>query len=929
MMAVIRSGFDNVFGTPHLRLIGREAEIGRLHTMIDMVSEGGGALIIRGEAGIGKSALLAEASAHANMSGLRVLSTVGAESEAHLPYAGLHQLLRPVRDSFGVLPATQQEALRAALGVTEVSVPDGFLVALAVLNLLAEVAMKVPVLIVAEDAQWLDASTARVLAFLARRLESEPIVLAAAVRSGISARWDDTGLPELTILPLSAGAAAELLDANAADFPVGVRHRLLAEAAGNPLALIELPAAIRGADHSVAMSLPWLPLTARLERAFTQRLAALPPAAQTALQAAALNDSADLRETLDAASLLTGQQVTATHLQQAVDARLVQIGNGQLTFYHPLVRSAIHQNTGSDRRREVHRALADVVRGQPERETWHRAAASDRPDERIAADLEAVAARAQRRGSGVEAVAALEEAARLSPDPGKRAGLLLRAADAGVEIGRHETVDRLLYEAAKLDLSGRQRAQAAWIRAAFDDGLRDQATGASTLADLADDVAANGDVDFAVRILWSAALRCFWTEPGTAARDRVVDVAERLPLDPLDARLLAILGYAAPIDRGAVVIERSQRLLSQSLLDPQAERLVGSAAVLVGTFDVAIAQSGASLAGLREQGRLQLLARALAAQAWSAMHTADLAVAIPAAEEAGELARETGQPFLLGLVLATQAKLAAVRGHFDRVDTLATEAERLGTPVAARPVLATAQHARALAALGAGDHSQALARLLRMHDPADPSYQLALRCHTIADLADAASRCGRPGDALHVISVMEEAATRTPSPSLHDGLRLARAVLADDTAAYRLFQAALAVDLARWPFMRARTELAFGEWLRRQRRAAESKQHLRAARDAFDALGASPWGERARRELRAAGERSSDRQAPTSDRLTPQEFQIAQMAADGLTNREIGKHLYISHRTVGAHLANIYSKLGVTSRGQLHNALNPRTISPG
>jgi len=903
------------------QLIGREAETGRLSVVIDAVGERGAALIVRGEAGIGKSALLAEATAHAHMSGLRVLSTVGAESEAHLPYAGLHQLLRPVRDSFGVLPASQREALRAALGLTEATVPEGFLVALAVLNLISEVGEAAPVLIVAEDAHWLDSSTADVLAFLARRLESEPIVLLAAVRSGIPSRWDDTGLPEMLVPPLSAEAAAMLLDDNATDLPAGVRQRLLAEAAGNPLALIELPVAVRGVDGSVTLGSPWLPLTDRLERAFTQRLTALSPAIQVALLVAALNDSADLAETLEATRLITGQAITAADLQPAVDARLIGVGNHQLTFWHPLVRSASHQSAGSDRRRDVHRALAVVLAGYPDRRTWHLAAASDLPDERIAAELEAVAARAQRRGSGATAVAALEQAARLSPDPENRTDRLLRAADAAVDLGRRETVGRLLGEAEQLDLSSQRRARVAWIRAAFDDGLRDQTTDAAALADLARGVAADGDVDLAVRILWSAALRCFWTEPGTTARNRIVDVAEHLPLDPLDARLLAILSFAAPIDRGAAVTERSQHLLSQPI-GPQAERLIGSLAAMIGAPEVAVARSGASLIGLRSQGRLQLLARALTTQAACAVQIADLAVAIPAATEAGELARETDQPFELGFNLATQAKLAAIRGHFDDVDALASEAERIGAPVGARPVLATTQYARALVALGTGDYAQALARLLRVHDPADPSYHLALRFYTIADLADAASRSGQPGDAAGVFSELEEAATRTPSPSLHDGLRLARAVLADDGAAEDLFEAALAADLSRRPFVRARTELAFGEWLRRQRRTARARECLRTARDTFDALGVAPWSERARRELRAAGERSSERQVATSDRLTAQEYQIAQLAAEGLTNREIGRRLYISHRTVGAHLARIYPKLNVTSRVQLYNALS-------
>ncbi|MCO5994137.1 ATP-binding protein [Actinoallomurus rhizosphaericola] len=902
-------------------LIGRSEEISRLHGLVSEVRQAGAALLLRGEPGIGKSALLQEAAAFAHASGLRVLGTTGVESEAHLPYAGLHQLLWPVRDRIGVLPPGQREALRAALGMTEAVVPEGYLVALAVLNLLAEIAEAAPVLIVAEDAHWLDPSTADVIAFLGRRLESEPILLLAATRPGTATRLDEAGLPDLLIPPLSAEDAAALLDVGAADLPASARRRLLAEAAGNPLALIELPAAVHGTDGAAILASPWLPLTARLESAFTRRFAALPAVTRAVLEVAALNDSADLNETLTATRGLTGRPVTAADLRPAVDARLLTPDESRVAFHHPLIRSAVHQAAGAARRRDVHRALAGALADQPDRRTWHLAAASDRPDEDIAAALEAVAVRAQRRGSGAAVVAALERAARLSPDPERRADRLLRAADGAVELGRPEIVDRLLSEAGEIEPSRQRRARLAWIRAAFDDGLREGSMDASALADLAESVAADGDIDLAVRILWSAALRCFWSEPGMAARDRIVDVAERLPLDPLDARLLAILGYAAPIARGAVVIERSERLLARSGLDSPTVRLVGSVAVLVGTFDVAITQSAASLAGLREQGRLQLLARALAAQAWAAAQLADLGVALPAAEEAGRLARETGQPFLLGLILATQAKIEALRGHFDQADELAAEAERLGTPVGARNVLATAQHARALAALGAGDYPQALTRLLRMHDITDPSHQLALSCHTVADIADAALRSERPGDVAGVITQMEAAAKTTTSPSLHDGLRMARAVLAGQDEAEGLFRTALAADLTRRPFIRARTELAYGEWLRRQRRAVESRQHLRAARDTFDALGTSPWGERARRELRAAGERSSERQAATSDLLTAQELQIAQMAAEGLTNREIGKRLYISHRTVGAHLARIYAKLGATSRVQLHDAL--------
>ncbi|MFE9328396.1 AAA family ATPase [Nocardia sp. NPDC052278] len=904
-------------------LVGRSREITVLHELVGAVCERGAALVLRGQPGIGKSALLTDAAEFAQASGLRLLSTAGAESEANLPYAGLHRLLRPVRGQLGVLPTRQREALQAVLGITEAAVPDGYLVALAVLNLLAEIAETAPVVVIAEDAHWLDSSTTDVLTFLGRRLESEPILLLASARSGITGWLDAAGLPELIVPPLSARDAAALLDATAPDLTAALRQRLLAEAEGNPLALIELPTAVHGADDTAILVSPWLPLTARLESVFTRRFAVLPDATRAVLEVAALNDSTDLSETLTATRVLTCAPVTLADLSPVARARLITVHEEQVVFDHPLIRSAIHQATEVGRRRQVHRSLAAVLGNQPDRKTWHLAAASDRPDEDIAAALDAVAARAQHRGSGAAAVAALEQAARLSPDKDRRTDRLLRAADAAVELGRPETVHQLLDAAGKLDLARQQRARLAWIRAAFDDGLRaGNIDDASTLADLAESVAAEGDTDLAVRILWSAALRCFWTEPGEVARHKIVTVAEQLPIDPLDARLLAILGYAEPISRATVVIERSQELLGHAVHDSQTVRLVGSVAVLVGTFDVAIAQSAASLPGLREQGRLHLLARALAAQAWAATQVADLMVALPAAEEAGRLAAETGQPFLLGIIRATQAKIAALRGRLAEAADLAAEAEQIAMPVAARNVLATAQHARALAALAAGDYPQALTRLLRMHDITDPSHQLALSCHTIIDLADAVSHSETPYAATTVLAQLEAAAKTSTAPPLHDGLRLAKAVMAPPDEAGSRFHAALAADLTRRPFTRARTQLAYGEWLRRQRHTAESRQYLRAARDTFDALGTSPWSERARRELRATGERSNERQGATSDLLTPQELQIAQMAAQGLTNREIGKRLYISHRTVGAHLARTYTKLGVTSRVQLHSALH-------
>jgi DNA-binding CsgD family transcriptional regulator len=913
--------------TPAVPLFGRESEAQRLTDLVHHVRDRGGAIVVRGEAGIGKSALLAEVSRAAAADGVRILTAAGVESEAQLPFAGLHQLLRPVLSLRDELAVPQRDAVLAAFGMTDAAAPDLFLIALAALNMLAEAATQAPILLVVEDAHWLDRASADVLTFVARRLESEPVLLLAAIRDGYPGPFDDAGLPELPLRRLDDGAANALLDAHAPDLPSAVRERLLGEAAGNPLALVELPIAMGPIGGGSALPPRWLPLTTRLEQAFAARVTRLPAITRTLLLVGALNDTASLSETLDAAALVIGDEVGVVDLAPAVAVGLIEVDLAELWFRHPLMRSAIRHRASVPQRHAAHAALAKVLAGDEDRRVWHRAASSDRPDEAVAAELETAATRAQRRGGVVAAVAALEQAARLSGDPVRRAERLLRAADFAVELGRHDVVVRLLSAAEPLDLSPQQRARMVWIRGSFDDGMRDRTGGALMLARLAETVAADGDTDLAVRILWSAALRCFWDEPGAEARHHIVAVAEGLAIDELDPRLLAILAYAAPIERGAVVNDRLRRLAAQRGRDAQADRLLGTAAVLVGAFDLAETLSAASVAGLRAQGRLGLLARALGAQAWSAVHLVDLEVAIPVAEEASRLARETSQPFLYGIVRATEATLAALRGEQDRVQALAAEAEQVGLPVGARPVLATVQIARGLAALGDGRFAEAYAHLRRMHDPADPSYQVALRCYAIGELADAAVHCGQDDAIRDIVREMETVALKTSSPSLHAGLRLARALLADDAEAEPLFEAACDADLTRWPFVRARAQLAYGEWLRRRRRMNESRPPLRAARETFDALGAGPWSQRARQELRASGEASHNRAPELRDRLTPQELQIVQMAADGLTNREIGERLYLSHRTVSSHLHRVFPKLGVTSRAALGAAIRAHDAS--
>ncbi|AQZ69588.1 putative transcriptional regulator [[Actinomadura] parvosata subsp. kistnae] len=927
----------------------------------------GGGVLIRGEAGIGKSALVAEAASAASAAGLRVLTTTGVQAERDLAYAGLHQLLYPVRAAVATLPARQRTALRDALGLGEdpepaATPPEGvaqtgvFLVGLAALTLLAEVAAARPLLVVVEDAHWLDRASADVLAFVARRIESEPIAMIVTLREDEPSPLLEAGLAAMPVGRLTGEAAAELLDATAPGLAPPVRARLLEEAAGNPLALTELPATVTGlgttgSGGSGPMGAmgsmgttgagglgaigSLVPLGERLERAFTARYATLPPPARAALLVAALNESESVAETLAAtARLLSQEPLTDTGapaqplagaeveiLVPAVEARLVELGGGTIRFRHPLMRSAIPAAAPLPERRRAHLALAETLGEQPVRRAWHRAAATAGADEGVAAELDRAAAEARRRGAAAAAVAALEEAARLSEEREGKALRLLRAAELAVESGSREAAERLVAEAREVGLSPRRRATAAWLLSGFEDGVREDVSRVRELAGLAASIAAEGHVGPAVRILWGAAMRCFWSEPGQDARRLVLSVADGLPLPAGDPRLVAIVAYAAPFERGESVLGGLRELAGAAGADPEVDRYLGSASMQVGAFDLAARLSAAAAPGLRAQGRLGLLPRALAVQAWTSARLGDLATAVPAAEEAARLARETGQPFMYGLATAVQAEIAALRGDSERARALADEAERVALPAGARPVLATVQLARGLAAMSEGRFDDAYADLSRILDPTDPACQLALRACFLAELTEAALRAGRAAAARDVLLGLEPLAASAPSPALHIGLRYARAVLAPEEEAEELFAAALRADLTAWPAERARLHLAFGEWLRRRRRAVESRMHLRTARDAFDALGLAAWGERARLELRGAGESSPSRDPDAWDRLTPHELSIAQLAAEGLTNREIGQRLYLSHRTVGTHLHRIFPKLGVSSRADLARVL--------
>jgi DNA-binding NarL/FixJ family response regulator len=895
-------------------LFGRDPEIAAVELLLAGIGDGGGSLLVLGDPGIGKSALAGVAGRRAAERGMRVLTCAGVPGEAHLSFAGLHQLLRPVLAEAGGLPRGQRDALRTALGVGEGVAPAMPLVALATLELLAAGAGRAPVLVVAEDVHWLDSSTCEVLAFVSRRLGADPIGVVGTARE---AELEDNplaraGLAELRLGPLDAAAAAALLDATAALDPV-VRQRVLEEAAGNPLALVELPVTASQHDSRGALN-GRIPLTRRLEEAFASRLPGLPAMTRTALLAAALDDGDAVAEVLAAAGVVAGAPVSVADLAPAVAAGLAETDGQSVRFRHPLVRSAVGEAAGPAGRQAMHRALAEVLAGVQDRQVWHRAAASLGPDEQVAAGLEAAAGRALGRGAIAEQAAALAAAARLSPGPARRGQRLIRAAWAFNELGRLQTALRLLDEAEPLDLDPGDRLRLAWTRETFGAATRSGARPLAALAEVADQMRRDGDIDQALLTLENVALRCYWSNPDERTRQRMTAVAEAIPVASGDPRLLFVLAHCDPAGHGAAVLARLAQHQPRSGTAHEDYHL-GYAAIAVGACEQAVGFLTAAAAGLRARGWLGLLGDVLLSQGWSALLLGQAALAGPAAEEAARLLAENGRPLWASCAQLVRAVLAGRRGDAAAAAELAAGAERVLLTGGVPPLLALVQFARGTAALGVGRYDEAYEQLARIFDPQDAAYHPHLRAWALVDLAEAAGGGYQDAARRHHAELIPEAAA-TGSPLLRASLAVAAPMLATDDA-QPLFDAAFSAGLAAWPLHRARLQLAYGMWLRRRQQAGESRAPLRAARDTFDALGADAWAGRARRELRAAGERSGQPALRALDLLAPQELQIARLAAEGLSNREIGQQLYLSHGTVRNHLYRIFPKLGITSRAEL------------
>jgi DNA-binding CsgD family transcriptional regulator len=900
-------------------LLGRATELAVLRELIREIQERGRALVVRGEAGIGKSALLAEA---AGASGLATLTAAGVPSESPLAFAGLHQLLQPVKDRFDMLAQPQRSALRAAFGGSNGRPPDLFLIALATLELLVEQAARAPLLLIAEDAQWLDRPTIDVLTFLARRIERDPIVMIISIRAEEVDPFEAARIPCLDLRPLDEVASRQLLARHPARLTTAVRERLLDQAAGNPLALLELPRALELGGVTDDLLIGPLPLTARLERAFGLRLRELPGQTSTMLLLAAADGRSVLLEVLDAAAVLSAGSLSVAALQPAVDRGLVSVEHSAVAFRHPMIRSAAYRRAPVNDRLAAHRALAEVLAGQPDRSVWHLAAATLGPDEAVAAQLEEAAGRCLDRGAVTSATHALERAADLSERPHTRGRRLLRAAELSVELGRPHGVLELVTKMDGAALGSSERARIALIRHLVEPREPEADAGRRTLTDVAAQVTRDGDDHLALDLVCLAASRCWWRDPGAVERRRITAALHAAGTSSEgDLRVISGLAYAEPLEHGQAIARQIRAAAVDEPTSPDTTRLLGSAAVVIGAWDLAPALLAASIAGLRSQGRLGAMPRVLGMQAAVAAWLADWPVAGPAAEEARVLAEESRQPVWAATADSAGALVAAVRGDEEASARLAARAEAVALNFGGAHVLALARLARGAAALGSGRPEEACTHFQRLFTHDDASFHATMRWWAIADFAEAAARA----DATHLITrhVRELESLTGPEPPwlIHTVLRHARAVLADERTAEARFQQALSAALPRWPFQRARLLLVYGEWLRRRRRVAESRAPLRAARESFDAVGASRWSERARHELRAAGEASRTRQVTVAERLTPQELQIAQLAAAGLSNRDIGRRLYLSHRTIESHLYRIFPKLGITSRAHLRHHL--------
>ena len=928
VMGRVHIASGNVSTSSALR--GRRSERDALDRLLTRVRAGQSqVLVVRGEAGVGKSALLDYLVRRA--SGCRIARAAGHEYEMELPYAGLHQLCAPLLDLRERLPGPQRDALAAAFGLSAVPAPDRFVVGLGVLGLLSLVAEEQPLLWVIDDAQWLDKTSALTLAFVAHRLLAESVGLVFAVREPSDApEWST--LPELVVGGLSDSDARALLDsALAGRLDELVRDRIVAESRGNPLALLELPRGLTPAELAGGFGvLDATPLANRIEQSFLRRLDSLPDESRQLLLTAAAEPVGDVSLLWRAAGRLG---LGADAAAPAQSAGLIDL-RGRVRFRHPLVRSAVYRTATLPERERVHQLLAEATDPDvdPDRRAWHRAHATTMPDEGIAAELELSAGRAAHRGGIAAAAAFLERAAELTPDSARRGRRALAAAKAKVESGAPDAAHKLLAVAEMCPLSDSQRAELTRLRAQIIFVLRRGSDAPPLFLDAANRLAP----------LDSGSAREAYLEALGAAifagrlNDRVgpVDVATaarggppaRQPPRPVD---LLLDGLATRFTDGYVTgVAPLRRALDAFAQDAGGDhgdmmRWFWPAWLVAGDlWDDAMWYELATRAVrlCRDAGALVVLPLALGYRAVVHLHAGEFASAASLTEEANAITEATGNaPAKYASLL-----LAAWRGvEAPALDLLTWGLGNVTARGEGRGIGGSG-YASAVLFNGLGRYGDALASARSACEYDD----LGICGFALIELIEAGARSGEHDEAAAALRRLDER-TSAAGTEWALGVRAwSTALLSDGTAAEsgyreaieRLARTRIAVHLAR-------AHLVYGEWLRRENRRVDAREHLRAAHDMFSRTGAEAFAERARRELLATGGTARRRTVDTREALTPQEGQIARLARDGLSNPEIGAQLFISPRTVQYHLGKVFAKLEITSRSQLvrlpHSELRP------
>jgi DNA-binding CsgD family transcriptional regulator/tetratricopeptide (TPR) repeat protein len=907
--------------TPARGFLGRASERGALDRLLANVRGGqSGVLVICGEAGIGKTALVRHAAERA--AGFRVAQIAGVEAEMELPFAGVHQLCALMLDRLDALPEPQRSALSVALGVAPGYTPDRFLVGLAVLSLLSTVAEERPLLCVVDDAHWLDGASGQVLGFVARRLLAESVAMVFAVPDP-GARPELAGLAELPLAGLDEDDARALLArAIPGRLDDRVRDRIVAETRGNPLALLELPRSMSAADLAGGFDFPADELPGRLEDRYLRQVEVLPEATRRLMLVAAADPVGDAPLVWRAAQRLG---IHTSALAPATSSGLLEIDD-QVSFRHPLVRSAIYQSAAPAERRRVHHALADVTdpAADADRRAWHRALAAEGPDEGIAAELQRSAARAQTRGGLAAAAAFLERAAELTPDPAGRAGRALAAAEVKHQSGARQTALRLLAQAEAGPLDDLERARLHLVRGQTAFGSSHGGDAPPLLLAAARELEPLDPV--LARDTYLEALSAALFVGRLAGEVGVMEVAEAARAAPahtgrpqdllLDGFALLITeGYAA----GAPLLQRAVRAFrTEDLAPADAIRWLWLATHAAhDLWDDAgwEALCGRHLALARQAGALTVLPLVLSARIGLHLFAGELATAVTLNDETVAIAEATAN----GLPPYGTVAVAAFRGREADAAALIDAARAEVGPRGEGMGLTLLEHAAAVLYTGLGRYGEACEAAQR--GAANPQ-ELAFSTWSLPYLAEAAVRSDRPGLAAEAL----EQLARSTGPSGTDwalGVEArTRALVTDGGDAEAFYRDAIdRLARTRVRAEHARAHLLYGEWLRRQGRRADSRAQLRTAHEMFTAMGMEAFAERARRELLATGETVRKRRAERRDDLTVQERQIAGLARNGLSNPEIGARLFLSPRTVEWHLRNVFAKLGIRSRKELADAL--------